>query len=128
MIKFEFSEGLPFIEGKVKQVLPKVVPIRFIIDTGSSGSAVDVNLVAPDLSRQSRFAKISGVGGGDYVLIQTIDVIQLGLLQIQDIEMQFGDLENSFGVQGIIGNNILEAYKANIDYKFLRLSLTCPVD
>ena len=121
MIKFELSDDLLFIHGEVQQ-LSQRVPIRFIIDTGAGGSAVDVNIVAPDFLRHSRFAEISGVGGGESVLIQKVDLIQLGSVRLQDIEFQFGDLENSFGVQGIIGNNILATYKANIDYGSLQLS------
>ena len=101
-----------------------MVQVRFIIDTGAAGSAIDVNLVAPDFSRHSRFATIFGVGGGSSVLIQTVGVIQLGPFQLPNIEMQFGELENSFGVQGIIGNNILAAYNATIDYNTSVLSLT----
>lgn len=125
MIKFELSEDLLFVQGKVQQ-LSQHASVSFIIDTAAGGSAVDVNLITPDYSRHSRFAEISGVGGGESVLIQKVDLIQLGSIHLQDIELQFGDLENSFGVQGIIGNNILARYRANIDYTSSRLSLAMP--
>lgn len=56
-------------------------------------------------------------------MIQKVDSVKLGTVVLENIDFQFGDLENSFGVQGIIGNNVLDAYKAIIDYESFQLSL-----
>ncbi len=122
MIRFEIIDGLLFVPGRVRQG-EKQAEIRFIIDTGASGSAVDVNFFRPDFARHARFAEISGAGGSTSVLLQEVDVIQLGHLLLNNVKLQFGDLENAFGVQGILGNDILVAHNALIDYRTSQLSL-----
>ncbi len=57
--RFELSGGLLFVAGGVRQQSQQA-PVRFIIDTGAAGSAIDVNLITPDFSRPSKFAEICG--------------------------------------------------------------------
>lgn len=122
MIQFQIVNGLLFLPATVQHASQNVA-INFILDTGSAGSAVDVNLVRPDFGRHSSFAEISGVGGSESVLIQKIDKISFGAITLDNISFQFGDLDNSFNVQGILGNNILEKYNATIDYQACVLTL-----
>jgi hypothetical protein len=122
MIKFEIARGLLFVPVIVQQG-KHTASVKFIIDTGAAGSAIDISCLRPDFSRPSRFAEISGVGGSDSVLIQDVDVIQFGAIRLEGIALQFSDLENSFGVQGIIGNNILNTFKADINYESCIMSL-----
>ena len=122
MIKFEVAGGLLFVPGFIQQGKHSA-NAKFIIDTGAAGSAVDINCLRPDFSRPSRFAEISGVGGCESVLIQAVDLVQLGPTCPRGISFQFSELENSFGVQGIIGNNVLNAFNADINYESRLLSL-----
>lgn len=76
MIRFDYINGLLQLRAIVRQVDRKA-ELRFIIDTGAAGSALDFNVIKPDYARHSRFVRISGVGGQESVLVQRLDLLDI---------------------------------------------------
>lgn len=121
-MKFRFSDGLPFVSIACR-IGNRRANFDAIIDTGSAGSALDVNVLPPDFAKDGRFAEIVGVGGSQPVMIQAVDEIKIGSTQIDSFELEFTDLENNFGVQAIIGSDLLRQQRAIINYKDSSLTL-----
>ena len=122
MIQFELIGGLLFIPVEVEHTGRKV-DLKFIIDSGSAGSSVDINLVKPDFHRKSRLAEIVGVGGSQPAVIQEIDAIRINDTLLRQFPLELADLENPFGIEGIIGNDLLDKCSAIIDYSARHLIL-----
>ena len=125
MIPLEFLGGLLFVSVAIVHS-SKETRIRAIIDTGSAGSAIDINLLKPDFTRPAKFAEIVGVGGSQPAVIQAVDSLEIGNLILRERQLEFADLENSFGIQGIIGNDLLDLCNATIDFQPRALSVNHP--
>ncbi len=124
MIRFEIRGGLLYVPISIRHCEQQST-LNSIVDTGSAGSAVDTNCLRPNFERDARFAEIVGVGGRQPALIQSVDRIAIGDLCLEDFPIEFADLENSFGVQAILGNDILVRYGALINYQANTLSFLC---
>lgn len=122
MISLEYSDGLLYVPVEICHS-SITETIRAIVDTGSAGSAVDINLIRPDFTRHGRLAEIVGVGGSQPAVIQDVDAIRIGNVVLNEFPMEFADLENSFDIQGILGNDFLDKCKAVIDFSSRQLIL-----
>lgn len=65
---------------------------------------------------------IRGVGGVEAVGSHTADSVQLGSKKIQDTDIEIGDMEYSFEINGIIGMDILLEIGVIIDLQDLRIA------
>ena len=126
MIQFELSGGLLFVPVEIRHGRQNR-RLRFILDCGSAGSAVDINLIRPDFSRNARPVEIRGAGGRQPAVIQEVDFLGIGPVSLTKFSLEFADLEDFFGAQGIIGNDLLERFQAVIDYRAQTLTLRTPL-
>lgn len=120
MINFELRKKLPFIsitaihsgiEFKVDNVL---------VDTGSAATLFASDYVRKfgiDSEPEDRIRKIVGVGGNEYVIEKRIDVLIIDGVSIEDSIIQIGDMDYGFGINGIIGGDLLIRTKMIIDYE-----------
>ena len=122
MISFQLEGGLLYIPISVQHYTQNI-SLNAIIDTGSAGTAVDINNIRPDFSRDARLAEIVGVGGQQPAVIQNVDQVALGNITFKDFPIEFADLENTFGIEAIVGNDLLKLSNVNIDFPTHSLSL-----
>jgi hypothetical protein len=120
LINFELRKKLPFIsitaihsgiEFKVDNVL---------VDTGSAATLFASDYVRKfgiDSEPEDRIRKIVGVGGNEYVIEKRIDVLIIDGVSIEDSIIQIGDMDYGFGINGIIGGDLLIRTKMIIDYE-----------
>ncbi len=88
-----------------------------ILDTGSATTAIDIDLVDFDYRKPSAIRRLCGLGGGSQeVICQTISKLLTDKTELNDVEIEFGDIKSDFGINGFIGNDILEKFSVKIDY------------
>jgi len=115
-MKFKYSGGLLYLPITVFYDQP--IDLIAMIDTGSAGTAVNVNLFDIDmLSRSGHSITLHGIGGTQDAFVQTVSSVKIGTFEIKDFEVEFCDIEKDhFGFEAIIGSNLLDALNAVIDY------------
>lgn len=95
-----------------------------IVDTGSATTAVDINLIPFNYRKPARIRRLRGVGGGTQeVVCQTIDRFSIGSRQLHSIDIEFGDISSNFGINGFIGNDILQHFFVAIDFQNRQINL-----
>ena len=115
-MKLDWRSGLIYLPVAV--TYKERLQFEAIVDTGSAGTVFDIDLFDIELlTRNPRIIKIVGVGGAQDVLQQTVEEISIGAISIEKFPAQFGDLENAFGIKGIIGGDTLNYLGAIIDYQ-----------
>ena len=117
-MKFTLKDGLLYIPITVRYHRDmKEIPA--IIDTGSAGTAVDINAFNMDLSRDATIRDLVGVGvgGKQRVIVQHVEAIIIGKYQATTFPVEFCDFDDSFGVQAFIGSDFLKLALAKIDYE-----------
>ena len=110
---------------------------NFLIDTGASRSVFDPNTIATfidDIQFEKKEGMTAGVGSSDLESATfVIDTFTLGEMEIHDYEAVALDLENiheMYGklhlprIDGIVGGDLLQKYKAIINYKSKKMRLT----
>ncbi len=70
-----------------------------------------------DYSRPSRIVEIAGIGGNQEVVIQSIESVKFCGRQVENFDVQFGDIASKFGFNAIIGSDLLNALGVCIDYE-----------
>jgi hypothetical protein len=57
------------------------------------------------------------VGGNEYVIEKRIDALIIDSVSIKDCIIQIGEMDYGFGINGIIGGDLLMRTKMLIDYE-----------
>ena len=114
-MKFEYVGGLLYAELSILH--GKEVKLRAMIDTGSAGTAADIDRFQIDpLMPGSRIVGITGVGGYQDVISQPVSKLSVGGIEISTYQVQFCDLWDRFKFEAIIGSELLEMLGAVIDF------------
>ncbi len=66
--------------------------------------------------RPTQIKRLSGVGGTQEVVSQMVDTVRLNHIELSNCHMEFGDLQNKYGINGFIGTDILSQFRINIDF------------
>lgn len=116
MSEFKLRSGLIYmplslVYGNVR------LSLSAIVDTGSAGTAIDINLIQLERCRPSRIVEISGIGGSQDVVIQDVEELEFCDQIVKSFPIEFGDIESTFGFNAIVGSDLLDAIGAVIDYK-----------
>lgn len=126
-MNFEFKDGLIWIsvdliyEGKLVKV------DKCILDTGSETTAIDIDIVNFNYQKPSFIRRLYGLGGGvQEVICQKIDKFVIDKKEIDDIEIEFGNLKSDLGINGFVGNDILSQFITTIN--FLHYEIEIDID
>ena len=119
-MKFTLYRGLPYIKVELHHNNQICNFERVLIDTGSAASVFSSDLLGEigiTPNDDDKLHRIQGVGGYEYVIEKTIDLIYFDKAKIVDYPIQLGELDYGQGIQAIIGSDILNHMNAVIDYK-----------
>lgn len=119
-MKFSLHRGLPFIKVEICHCGQSCAVVRTLIDTGSASSIFCSDLLSEInvLPKQSdKLHCMQGIGGYEYVVEKVIDSIICDKVKLINHAIQLGELDYGYGIQGIIGSDILNQMNAVIDYK-----------
>ncbi len=116
-MNFELRYGLIFVPVRIFYDGSYIQMNNCILDTGSATTALDIDSVTLNYQKPTTIRRLRGIGGGrEEVACQTIEQFILDDYKFFDIEIEFGDFQCDFGIQGFIGTNILCYFKTTIDF------------
>ena len=78
-----------------------------ILDTGSAGTVIDIDLIGFNPKIPGILKRLHGIGGHQDVVAQQVDFIKIENCRLENILVEFGDLKNSYGINGILGTHLL---------------------
>lgn len=122
MIRFDLCYGLIVVPARFCYRHEQIVA-DCLLDSGSAGTAVEIDLIELDYDRQTHIVELSGIGGNQEVVQQNIEQVEFCGRQVCDFKVQFGDIASEFGFHGIIGSDLLNALGIRIDYERKEISL-----
>lgn len=120
LINFELRNRLPFISIAVIHCGHEFEIINVLVDTGSAATIFSSDYVRKfgiDSEPDDKIRKIVGVGGYEYVIEKRIDTLIIDNIHINDSIVQLGNMDYGFGINGIIGGDLLIRTKTIIDYE-----------
>ncbi|MCP1145088.1 retropepsin-like aspartic protease [Lysinibacillus endophyticus] len=124
MKQLVLENGLLLTDMEV-EIKGKVLTLnRVLIDTGSASTlissdvAASFGIVAED---HDPIYRIYGVGGFEYVFSKVADAIKVGNQSVKHIQVEFGDMDYGFAIDGILGINVLKKLKAVINMNNLSI-------
>jgi predicted aspartyl protease len=121
---FRIVDNLPFVEIRVSFKGNKITLINTLIDTGSSGTILNADIVREigiKPEPEDPIGSIRGVGGMEFVYIKPLDWIQLGDSLIKDFKVDIGDMDYGFAIDGILGMDFWLRTKLAIDFDTLQI-------
>jgi hypothetical protein len=121
----------PIVTVKVTVEGGRRTSARLLLDTGAEGEVLIVNganrrLRAPPNGRRIR---VTGIGGTANGVSAPLEVLQIGRLEIRDLEASFVERRTMPStreirrVDGVLGNGVLSRYRCWIDLQAGRLVL-----
>jgi predicted aspartyl protease len=119
MKRLEFKNGLLYTDIKIIHENKSIVVNDVIVDTGASHT-----IISPDylekldvgFSENDTIVRASGYGGTiEYSVRKSIDRIECGDIILEDIRLDFGDIDPSERVNGLLGIDFLKASELIID-------------
>ena len=116
-MRFEFRHGLIWVAITLVYEGKSVDIDRCILDTGSATTAIDIDLVAFNYQKSAIIRRLRGLGGGTQeVVCQNIDSLKLDDTELSPIDIEFGDISSTLGINGFIGNDILSRFSLTTDF------------
>ncbi|ETR68696.1 MAG: hypothetical protein OMM_10261 [Candidatus Magnetoglobus multicellularis str. Araruama] len=79
-----------------------------ILDTGSAGTVIDIDFIQFNPKIPAVLKRLHGIGGHQDVVAQNVDFIKIDSIYLRNVLIEFGDINNSFGIKGILGTNLLK--------------------
>jgi hypothetical protein len=116
-MKFDLRNGLIWISIQIEYEGENIDIDNCILDTGSATTAVDMDLVEFNYKKPSFVKRLVGIGGGTQEVInQEVNKITIDHKSLENVEIEFGDIQADLGINGFIGTDILRHF--DIDIKF----------
>lgn len=115
-MKFELYKDLIVVPVVFHYGMSRI-KAQALVDTGSGGSALDINLVKFDFSRPTTSRVLIGIGGTQEVAVQDVEGIEFCHTNARNFPVEFGDITISCGFAAVIGGDLLDFLGVRIDYK-----------
>ena len=108
--------GYQGIEASIDNVL---------IDTGSAASIFSVNHmekfgITP--APYDALRRIHGIGGTEVVFVRCVDYLQVSEFKLTDFEIEIGNMDYGFDIDGILGMDFLTQAGAVINLRTLTIT------
>jgi predicted aspartyl protease len=126
-MNFYWKKGLIWVDIELEYNGNKYQIENCIVDTGSASTAIDIDFIEFDYNRITQIKKLSGIGGIEEVMSQKVESLILGDIKINNLQIEFGNLQNSYGINGFIGTNILSQFQVNIDFSNQKINFISPL-
>lgn len=121
------QSGLPFLSEIAVTYRGQSVTIpNILVDTGSGGTLVETDWLIPvgilEEDPLDRWVRVVGIGGAESLREKQV-TITVGSTTVTDAAIQIGALDYGYGINGIIGFNLLMALGAVLDCSTLILTI-----
>lgn len=110
--------GLPVVSVTLEYQERIVTVNNIILDTGAAESLIDREAVKElkiETDDDDIIVPMAGIGGRDYALRKQIDGLQFGSYYVERPYVDFGNLDEHLGVNGLLGFDILSNGQFIID-------------
>jgi predicted aspartyl protease len=116
-MNFEQKQDLIWVPIEVVYEGKHIIIPDCIIDTGSSSTMIDIDLVEFNYKKPAIIKRLFGIGTGKQeVLSQKVDKIIIEQFKLEAVEIEFGTIKENLGINGFIGNDILSKFIVSIDF------------
>lgn len=110
--------GIPFTSISLAHKGNTLKIERVLVDTGSATTIFSADFlerfgVVPD--HNDAIHRMAGIGGYEYVIQKRIDGLKLDDMLIKNVDIQLGDMDYGFEINGILGFDILSKMGATIN-------------
>ena len=111
-MNFSIVNGLPFTSIEVCFRGQELKLNHVLIDTGSAGTILKADLlrqigVTPEVD--DYICATRGVGGSEVVFFKTIDFLQIGNIRLSSFEIEVGEMNYGFSIDGILGFDFMRS-------------------
>ncbi|GGK31569.1 hypothetical protein GCM10010965_25470 [Caldalkalibacillus thermarum] len=117
-MNLDYKNGLLYTSITLTYQGKSAVIEQVIVDTGAAQTLISADAVF-DLgiyaTPHDELTIMSGIGGVDYAFRKRIDRVTFGSFEVHSLPLDFGNLDEGFGINGIIGLDILVKGKFIID-------------
>ena len=123
-MKIELKQGLPFVSAELFYHGRSLFLDSVLIDTGSTGtifSADQLSKVGIWLDVEDKLRRIIGVGGSEFVFTKLIQQLTLDELTVNNFNIEVGEMNYGFEIDGIIGMDFLSQVNAVVDLAKLEI-------
>nr|VFK24149.1 MAG: Aspartyl protease [Candidatus Kentron sp. MB]VFK30521.1 MAG: Aspartyl protease [Candidatus Kentron sp. MB]VFK75285.1 MAG: Aspartyl protease [Candidatus Kentron sp. MB] len=117
-------DGLPFIAVDLAHRGHQLTIANVLLDTGSGGTVFQVDIldsINMSLMPDDEVHRIRGVGGFEYVFTKRVELLQAGNLIVKDFDIELGQLDYGYNINGILGADFFINTNAVIDFGARRL-------
>jgi hypothetical protein len=124
-VKFEINNGLIYAPISITyDDNGESIVLKAMVDTGSAGTAVDIDRFNIDVHRAgSEMINLIGIGGRQEAIKQKVSRVGFGETELVGFEIQFCDLWDKFGFEAIVGGDVLESLNAVIHYPYREITV-----
>ncbi|OGQ38421.1 MAG: hypothetical protein A2W61_02960 [Deltaproteobacteria bacterium RIFCSPLOWO2_01_44_7] len=112
-ISFRLFKGLLYMPVTITNKGQKLLLNNCIFDTGSAGTTFDTEEAAKigiKSTLESKLKRLVTVGGYQTVFTHCVDILLLGNQTLHKIEVEVGNLHSKFGIEGIIGTDLMRLF------------------
>ncbi len=125
-IPFQFRNGLLYLPVTLIANGNTLTMDNCIFDTGSAGTVFDTDIVAKigiQSTPNSKLKRLMTVGGGQTVFISCVDELKLNDEILLNAEIEVGNLHSKFGIEGIIGTDLIQKLDWEIRFSDRKIRL-----
>ena len=122
-MNFSLRNGLIWISIAIEYEGENINIDNCILDKGYETTAIDRYLVEFNYIKPSFVKRLVGIGGGTQEVInQEINKITIDQNSLENVEIEFGDIQADLGINGFIGTDVLRHFDINIKFSTKELS------
>ena len=121
------QDGLPYVTIRLGYRSQHLDLPNVLLDTGSAGtifSADQVRTIGLLYEADDPVHRIRGIGGSEFVFVKRVDSLSLGVLQVNDFDIEVGAMDYGIEMDGIVGLDFLLQVGAIIDLSQLEVRQT----
>lgn len=123
-IPFRLKYGLLYLPVTLFHNGKELVMENCIFDTGSGGTVFDIDEVSKigiHAAPHSSLKRLKTVGGHQTVFVASVNQLQLGHESMSEVKIEVGNLHSQFGVQGIVGTDVMQCFDWEMRFSDKRL-------
>ena len=123
-MNIRYDNGLLFMDIEISYLGESKLIKNVVRDTGASHTIISPDIVSSigiSASPTDKFITMYGVGGEHYAYRKKVDLISICKNDLRDIEIDFGVIDETGYINGLIGLDVLLELGVSIDLNNLKL-------
>ena len=109
---------LPFVTAVLTYRDKTIEIVNVLIDTGAASTVINADLAADAgiyLAANDQLRRLRGVGGHEHVFLRRVDRFAVGDCGLDSFDVEIGEMDYGFEINGIIGMDFLRAARAIVN-------------